>query len=137
MTVLDRIRSWLLHNRKVSPLAQWFFVTFDETSIMTKANPPGKESWEQSFKWGSIIRVCFKDEGIFASDSLYIFTTERSEAFVIPTEASGGEKLFGILAERGFFPEEIWRKAITSTDGGVYCWPPIDEKDKGQLNKSL
>jgi hypothetical protein len=43
----------------------------------------------------SIISVCFKDEGRFASDSLFIFTTDGPEAFVKPTEASSGEKLLG------------------------------------------
>jgi hypothetical protein len=62
---------------------------------MIKANSQGRESCEQSFESRSIVRVCFKDEERFASDSLLIFTTDGPEAFVKPTEASSGEKLLG------------------------------------------
>ena len=105
---------------------EWFFVTFDDEAVYLKANPPGKAPWEQSFPWESVTRVCFKDEGMFASDGIYVFTSLRPESFVIPTEASGGDSFFGKLVGKGLFPEDLMVKAMKSTDGGLYCWPPIE-----------
>ncbi|MBI5496817.1 MAG: hypothetical protein HY904_17520 [Deltaproteobacteria bacterium] len=95
-------------------------------SAYLQVSPPGRIPWNDSFPWSSIIRVCFKDEGLFASDGLYIFTTLRPESFLVPTEAAGGDALFGQLRARGYFPDELSAKANSSTDGGYYCWPPTE-----------
>lgn len=42
----------------------------------------------------------------------------------ILTEALGGTEFFGAFTERGYFPEEKWRKAMGTTGGATYCWPP-------------
>ncbi|HET6434024.1 hypothetical protein [Dyella sp.] len=108
-------------------LDSWFHVTFDDTHVHLDVHPPGRPAWQDAFPWSAIVRVCFKDEGLYASDGLYIFTTLRPESFVVPTEADGGEALFAALFERGYFPDEVFRQAISSTDGGFYCWPALEE----------
>ena len=125
MRILSRVFAFLKRAKPV-PLDQWFFVSFDDVTVHVKAQPPGRDAWEQSFPWSAIERVCFKDEGIYASDGLYIFTNLRPESFVIPTEGNGGEAFFAALHAKGFFPTEIFSAAISSTDGGTYCWPRTD-----------
>jgi hypothetical protein len=71
-------------------MPDWFSVTFDDERVMISAEPPGKERWEQSFFWSEVIRVCFRSEGLLASDGLYVFTSQRPESFVIPIESPGG-----------------------------------------------
>ena len=127
MGLLARLNAWW-RSRRPKALDEWFFVTFDDTAVTMKVFPPGKKPWAESFPWESVVRVCFKDEGMMASDGLYVFTSIRPESFVIPTEASGGSEFFDELGRRGLFPGEIMMKAICSTDGGVYCWPPAEKE---------
>lgn len=133
--MINKIKNWFSKPHEIKneennylPLDQWYFVTFDEEMIYLKVNPPGNAPWEQSLRWSSIIRVCFKDEGQFCSDGIYIFTSERPESYVIPTEAHGGSDFFGKLVGKGFFPKEIMIKAMSSTDGGLYCWPSVEDR---------
>lgn len=121
--LIRRIKNWF-DARKPQPLEKWFKVELSKEIVAMKVSPPGKNSWEQSFAWSSIIKVCFKDEGLNASDAYYIFTTNRPESFVIPVEASGGLEFGEELRRRGLFPDEISIKSAFSTDGGFYCWPP-------------
>jgi hypothetical protein len=129
MGFLARIKAWR-KNRGTKSLDRWFLVSFDDLTVNIRAEPPGKARWTQSFPWSSVTRVCFKDEGPWASDGIYVFTSLRPESFVIPTEASGGSEFFGALVGRGLFPEELMSKAVTATDGGIYCWPPMEREDE-------
>jgi hypothetical protein len=125
MSLLSRLKLWT-RSRKPLSLDKWFFVTYDEFTVSIRATPPGGEAWEQSFLWSTIERVCFKDEGLYQSDGIYVFTSERPESFVIPTEANGGSDFFGELVGLGLFPAEVMAKAVSSTDGGFYCWPAME-----------
>lgn len=106
--LLELARSWLPRQPPV-PLSQWFVVRFDEELVTLAARPPGREAWKQSFAWSSVIRVCFRDEGAFASEGLYVFTRERPESFVIALEAHGGHAFLDALGRRGLFPPKPWR----------------------------
>jgi hypothetical protein len=121
MSLFSRFKLW--HSaRKPQPLEKWFFVTFDEFTVNIRANPPDGKGWEQSFLWSTVERVCFKDEGLYQSDGIYVFTSERPESFVIPTEANGANEFFGALVGRGLFLANIMAMAVSSTDGSFYCW---------------
>jgi hypothetical protein len=126
MSIYSTLKQWFSLRRNL-PLEEWYFVTFDEETVFVKASPPGRSAWEQSFPWASITRVCFKDEGMYASDGIYVFTSLRPESFVIPTEAKGGDEFFGKLVEKNLFPSDLMLKVATSTDGGFYCWPTIKD----------
>lgn len=126
MSILSFFRN-VFRAKRVPPVAEWFFVEFDETHVKLRVNPPGRDSWEQRFTWTSIVRVCFKDEGLYASDGIYVFTSDRHESYVVPTEATGGDQFFGALVGRGYFPAELMSQAMRSTDGGLYCWPTVSE----------
>lgn len=108
-------------------LSEWYFVQFDEQNVYVNANPPNKESWAYQFEWQSIQRVCFEDGGLRQSDCLYIWVQNQERAYMIPTEASGGSELFGELNKRGFFPDDLMKQAASSTDGGLYCYPALDD----------
>lgn len=84
---------------------------------------PGRDPWEEEFRWGSIQRVGFKAEGVGVSDGIYLFTTLRAESYVIPTEAEGGSDLWAEIIRRGLFDAELAAQAM-SASGGVFFWPP-------------
>jgi hypothetical protein len=107
------------------PLHEWFFVTFDEQAVYMRAEPPGKPSWSQSFRWVSVVRICFKAEDLYVSDGIYMFTAERPESYVIPTEARGGVELWSEILRRKLFDAALAIEAANST-GGIYCWPPTE-----------
>lgn len=106
------------------PLHEWFRVEWDGQRVTLQAEPPGGEPWSQSFAWERITRICFLAGGPFSSDELYVFTDERPESYVIPTEARGGLDLIGELMARGKFPPEASIEAATLGEGEMVCWPP-------------
>jgi len=122
MNILSRIRAFLAH-RRPKPLHEWFSVTFDDSRVYLRAEPPGREPWSQEFTWNTVIRVCFKAEDLFVSDGIYVFTAERPESYAIPTEARGGAELWGEILRRKLFDAELAIEAAGS-EGGLYCWPP-------------
>jgi hypothetical protein len=62
---------------------------------------------------------------MFLSDGIYVFTNQRPESYVIPTEANGGGALWSEILRRGLFDPSLAIEAARST-GGIYCWPPQD-----------
>lgn len=80
--------------------------------------------WNQEFQWADIPRVCFKDEGVFASDILLLEVNGQQRPICILTEARRGPEFVGQLVGRGLFPWDVAKKALTSTNGGMICWPP-------------
>ena len=114
---------------KLDPPAvdQWFHVTWSEAEVRLDVAPPGSAAWTASFRWDSITRVCFRAEGPFASDGLYVFTSERPESYAIPTDADGGPGLWEEILERGLFDAELAIEAAQSTDG-LFCWPPLEDQ---------
>jgi hypothetical protein len=80
--------------------------------------------WNQRFAWRDIARVCFRDAGLYASDVLSVTVRGREKLVIVPMEAKGASQLVGALAEKGYFPEHIWRRAFGDTGGGTHCWPP-------------
>ncbi|MBC7901550.1 MAG: hypothetical protein H7070_16025 [Saprospiraceae bacterium] len=106
-------------------LAEWFLVQFNAENIHVDARPPGRDGWQADIRWDSIVRVCFKTGDLLDSDEIYIFTDERSESYVIPTEAGGGIDLWYEIIGRKLFDAEIAIQAASS-NGEVFCWPAID-----------
>lgn len=117
-----------IHRRRkpLPAISEWFAVQFDEASVVVSALPPGSDAWSQSFLWSEITRVCFKSEGFAASDAIYVFTSQRPESFVIPTEANGGLEFWSKVLSRGLFPAELAIKASSLPEGASLCWPTID-----------
>lgn len=111
----------------VLPLDQWSTVEFDEHRVTLSARPPGRDAWVQSFKWSEVTRVCFKSEGVTLSDGVYVFTSQRPESFVVPTEAKGGVDFWNRVVERGLFPAEMAIRAATSSEGQMLCWPALEQ----------
>ena len=123
MAVLTRLRAWIA-SRKSKPLSELLSVEFDDVEIRVIVLDRFEPKWNQSFRWSDILRVCFRDEGMFASDILFIELRGRTDPAFVLTEAKGGSAFFGALCDRGFLPEDVWRKAISETGGGMHCWPP-------------
>jgi hypothetical protein len=124
---------WNQINRRRKPLpslAEWFAVVFNETAVTISAQPPRKSPWEQSFLWSEVRRICFKSEGLSASDAVYIFTSQRPESFVIPIEAKGGMEFWSRVVTLGLFPPELAAKATLLPEGETLCWPPVGDNFK-------
>ena len=109
------------------PLSAQLFVDFDDEGVRMRTPDGNDERWNRAFGWSEVVRVCFRDEGLDHSDLLLIELRYQPRPVVVPTEAMGGPALFGELATRGLFPEDVWRKAIGETGGRTFCWPPHDE----------
>jgi len=79
--------------------------------------------FNQTFRWVDITRVCFKDQGMYGSDFLYIELRGCEKPAIIVTAAKGGPEFFGKLCEE-FLPGKVWRSATGETRGSLHCWPP-------------
>ena len=126
---MRRLRDWFRKRQTPSDSAgvtSWFRVTWDAEQVHLDVEPPGHSEWEASFPWSSVSRVCFKAEGLEASDGIYVFTTLRPESFAIPTEASGGAALWNEIVKRGLFSAALAVAAASAVDG-IFCWPPHDD----------
>lgn len=128
MVSLKSIKAWFLFKRP-KPLSELLSVQFDDDKIKMLVLNRLDPALNQDFAWRDISRVCFKDEGLYSSDSIIIYLNGRELPVVVPSEAKGGSEFFGALTERGYFPEEVWRRAIGETSGGVHCWPPLDRME--------
>lgn len=104
------------------PLREWYSVRFDASAIALQVNPPNGVAWEETIEWERIIRVCFKTGDWSESDAIYIFTDERPESYVIPTEAEDGQALWCKILERKLFDAEIAIEAST-TANELFCSP--------------
>lgn len=120
--MLEKIKQWW-RSRQPKPLSELLTVEFDDLGVRVRVIGDIDPEWNQEFSWSRIRRVCFKDGGLFSSDLVYVSLVEPEKVAVIPTEASGGAAFFGTLCERGLFPEEVWRRAVGDTSGGLHCWP--------------
>lgn len=122
MTLWRRITAWW-YARKPLSLDKCLAVEFDSENVRLRVLQRVSMEWEQAFRWDEIVRVCFKDEGIYSSDILVIELRDKARPAIVPTEASGGSEFFGALCGRGLFPEEVMLAAIGETDGRMHCWP--------------
>lgn len=122
MSLFERAREFL-GTRSPGPVNEWFVVTFDDTVVRLQVNAPGRSPWSDKFTWDSVVRVCFKAEGIRLSDGIYVNTTERAEGYVIPTEATGGGELWSEILRRELFDADLAIEAAGSARG-LFCWPP-------------
>jgi len=123
MSLLARLHSWWIA-RRPKPLNQLLSVEFDDREVRVIVLERLDAEWNQNFRWADIKRVCFKDEGLYSSDRIFIELEGRQSPAVVLTEARGGTTFFGALCERGYFPEEVLRQALGETEGASYCWPP-------------
>jgi hypothetical protein len=78
-------------------------------------NPPNGSAWEETISWVGIIQVCFKTGDWMESAEIYLFTNERPESYVIPTEAEGGHALWSEIVARQLFDTEMAIQAATTT----------------------
>ncbi|MBW4613715.1 MAG: hypothetical protein KME21_10635 [Desmonostoc vinosum HA7617-LM4] len=106
----------------MSSLCEWYAVGFDDSAIALQVNPPNGIAWQETIQWERIIRVCFQTGDWSESDVIYIFTDERPESYVIPTEAQGGQALWYKILERKLFDAELAIEAATTTNE-LFCYP--------------
>jgi hypothetical protein len=127
--VFERLRA-IFNRRRLRPLSDWYFVTFDEQVVRVQAQPPGRPAWSQEFRWDSVVRVCFMaEEDMWVSDGIYVFTADRPESYAIPTEASGGTELWREILRRKLFDAELAIETAAS-DGVLSCWPAEGQHPK-------
>ena len=117
--------AWLrktLANRS-KKMSDFITVEFDDTTVNVRVLADWSDDWNQSFNWSDVRRTCFKDEGIYKSDLIFLTVAGREKVVTVPTEAKNGDAFFGEICKRGLLPEHVWRNAIGSTNGGMFCWP--------------
>jgi len=127
MFSLQSIKAWFLA-RRPKPMSELLTVEFDDARVRVLVLAGLDPAWNQEFVWADIVRVCFKDEGLYTSDSIIIQLHGRERPVVVPSEAKGGSEFFGALSERGYFPQEVWQRATGETSGAMHCWPPLESK---------
>lgn len=110
---------------KPPTLSEWFRVSFDDSAITLEVSPPSRPAWGAEISWGRIIRVCFKAGDWDTCDEVYIFTDERPESYLIPTEAGGGGALWDEIIRRKLFDTETAIEAATATNK-LFCCPPAE-----------
>ena len=120
--MLELIASWLKRRRR-RPLGELLTVEFDDRDVRVKVLADLPAEWNQNFEWADIRRVCFKDGGMRGSDVIYISLRSQDVVKTVPTEAQGGHAFFAALCDKGYFPEDVWRRAVGDTSGGTHCWP--------------
>lgn len=126
MPIFRRLGTWWRARRR--PLSERLAVRFDEAGVRVVVLGGLDAEWNQSFLWADIQRVCFMDQGLYASDCILVSLNGREKPAVVLTEAQGGSEFLGALTTRGYFPEEVWRRAMGETGGGMHCWPPLHDK---------
>ncbi|MBC8504397.1 MAG: hypothetical protein ISR58_04555 [Anaerolineales bacterium] len=104
------------------PLEDWFKVSFDDSEINLDVHPAEQDIRKTQIPWADIIRVCFKPGDFLSSDEIYIFTNQRPESYLIPTEAFGGFELWAEIINRGLFDAELAIDVVSKSEG-VFCWP--------------
>jgi len=128
---IAKVRKFLRRISRRQPLSEWFSVTFDDQVVRINARPPRKPAWSQQFTWESVQRVCFNAQDFMYSDEIYVFTTQRPESYLIPTEAKGGSELWSEIIRRGLFEPELAIKAASSVEG-LFCCPPMEKPPQSQ-----
>lgn len=101
---------------------EWYQVTFDEWGFGRTVSPPGQAAWQDQAAWAEIVRVCVETEGLFGSDSLYVFTRGRPESYQMPLAAESVRGLMAELIRRGLLDGQLAIDAALAE--GLYCWPP-------------
>ena len=109
----------------------WYRVRFDESGLTRDVRPPQNPAWQDEIAWQDISRVCFKTQEFYESDEIYIFTRQRAESYLIPTQAQGGQALFQELIRRGLFDAELAIQALSTTNE-LFCWPGIEDDSKSE-----
>jgi hypothetical protein len=107
-------------------LKDWYQVRFDDGYIYRNVEPPDGEAWSDQIAWQRVRRVCIYAADLYSSDEIYIFTDERPESYVIPTEASGGLELFHELIGRHLFDPEMAIRVASATNE-LFCYPPMEK----------
>ena len=105
-------------------LSRCLLVEWDDTEIRVRVLDKLKPEWNQEFLWADITKVCFKDEGLSKSDSILLQLREPGKWATVLTEAQGGPKFVSVLVAKGLFPKHLLEKAVASSSGGTFCWPP-------------
>lgn len=123
--MLKWLRS-IARRTKTPGVGDWFHISWDDEAVHLDVAPPRGEPWRASFEWSSVRRVCFKAEDMWASDGIYVFTSQRPESYAVPIEAGQGLAFWEEIRRRGLFDASLAAEAVSALEG-LYCWPPNDK----------
>ncbi len=124
--MFKKITNWYKSRIDGHKLKNWFQASWDEEFIYRTATPPGKEAWNDKFRWLDINRICFNATDYMLSDEIIFCTTERPEGYIVPIEAKGGEELWTLVLDKNLFDADQALLALTSPEG-LFCWPEIEK----------
>jgi hypothetical protein len=122
-TFVGRLKS-VLGRLGPKGVSQCLRVEWDDKAVHVRVLDKMLDEWNQDFLWSDVTRVCFKDEGMSKSDAIRLQLREPGKWATVLTEAEGGPAFVAELVARGLFPREMLDRAIGSSSGGTFCWPP-------------
>lgn len=70
MPILARLSAWW-KDRRPQPMDQLLSVELDEEEVRV-AHGQMDATWNHSFRWEQIERVCFTDEGLYSLDRISV-----------------------------------------------------------------
>lgn len=126
MKLIDKIKSWMSARSDKYKLENWYTVRWDKERIYREVSPPGKDPWNDSLRWSDIERICFEATDLYDSDHIVVFTNQREESYLIPTEAKGGGELWNEIINRKRFDSKLACEAASAI-GGMFCWPELEK----------
>ena len=121
--MLEDIFNWLTTKKRQRELKKHYHVSWDKEVVFIKSQDPLLlQTNNSSFRWNNVERVCLEITRQRYSDELYIFTSCRLDAFIIPLDAKGGPEFMNtIIAKRLFDQNYITTKKYNNV--GQYWWP--------------
>ncbi len=125
MPLREKLKFWSGINRSKN-IAKSLKLDWDNDFVRVRDLDNLGSDWNQDFRWTEITRVCFWDGGISMIDVLILELSGREKPARVLTAAEGGTEFLDELVRRNLFPQDIFDKAIKSTNGAMYCWPPIE-----------
>ena len=106
----------------------WYQVKFDSEKIYIIISHKDSKPTKAELFWKNIIRICYVPMSFIGPDEIYIFTNQREESYLIPSEALGASALWGEIVDRGLYDAEKAIKVMSGKETQLYCWPSAENE---------
>ena len=112
---------------RLKKISDCLTVDWDDVSVRIRVLDELSPNWNREFKWTDITAGLLpRRRGFRFQTCCFLIFPKDTRPAVFLTETDQGPEFFSELVRRNLFPRQIYNKAISSSDGGTYCWPPIE-----------